>query len=718
MKTSLHLLVSLPLGRNSDIVLAVAAGLILVILIVPLPPAVLDVLLAGNISVAALVLVAVLLSEKPLSLSSFPTLLLMTTLSRLALNVSTTRLILGEATAGEVVAAFGRFVVQGDVVLGLVVFLALTIVQFVVIAKGAERVAEVGARFTLDAMPGKQMSIDASVRSGAIDEEEGEARRAELNRESQFYGAMDGAMKFVKGDAIAGLLMTGINLVVGMLLGSIRHDMTFSDAASVYAVLTIGDGLVSQIPSLLIAMAAGILTTRVASKTPKTGLGSTLKKELFGDVRVLVVGAVFAAGIGLVPGLPAAPFIMIGAGLALMGYAVRRGTLVREMSSDSSEVAAFRDTLTARVQAAKAQRAVADQLAPMVPMLGVDLDPLLSKELGFGAGRDEHTELMSVLIPQLRDALFAETGVRAPGVHVRSNTTNLPAHAVALRVKDVRVATESIRPDRAMAMETPDRIGRFGVSPEPAEHPISRQPVSLIPRERAKDVEEAGISVWSPSGVVALHLARVMREHLSSLVGLQETGEMVDRLGQVCPTLVKEVLPRVVTLPQLADVLKRLVEERVSIRDLRSILEALGEWGDRETDAVTLTEHVRAALSLQIAYDYAGESSRLGAVLLDDTAEEAIRTGIVHNINGSYLALDPEVRREILAAIARAFKPATDAGVRPILLTHADIRRYVRKLVEVELPEVVALSFEELPPALIIQPVGRVRVFDGISSAA
>jgi type III secretion protein V len=693
---------------SPDVGLAVLVGAVVGMLIVPMPEVLLDVLLATNLVAAVLILVAAIMSDRALGLSTFPSLLLLTTLCRLSLNVSTTRMILSTGSAGEVVDAFGRFVIRGDVVVGLVLFLVITLVQFLVIAKGAERVAEVGARFTLDAMPGKQMSIDAALRNGAITDEEAQAKRDELGRESQFYGAMDGAMKFVKGDAVAGLVITGINLVAGLALGSVRDHLPIVEALDVYSILTVGDGLISQIPALLITLAAGILTTRVEGKRGSS-LGAALGSELLSRPKTLFVGAAFSLAVGAIPGFPLLPFAAIALALVAGGRRLRAQEL--EIRRRSKETETFARALEEKVAQAKAQRSNADAVAPAVPPIGLDLDEVLSTALGFARGaKDQETELLGILIPQLRDALFVETGIRFPGIRVRSNVPGLARSTFVIRIKDVPVYEEALDPSLALAIETPDRLRRLGVDTKTALHPISRVEVALVPIDKQSTLERAGVATWSPAGVIALHLAGQLRRHARSFVGLQETAEMIERLEKVYPALVRETVPKVITIAQLADVLRRLVDEGVSIRDLRTILECLSEQGVHHNDGVMLTESVRAAMSLQIGHAYAGLTGRLSVVLLDPMIEDAIRAGITHVPGGSYVALEPELRRGILSAIARTLHPVVQAGVRPVILTQAEIRRYMRKLVEEDLPDVAVLSFSELPGQLAVQPLGRVSL--------
>jgi type III secretion protein V len=722
MKAVLQSLEALPIDRASrhpDVLLAGLVAAIVGMMIIPVPAAVLDVLLALNLALSAIILVSALLSDRALSLSTFPSLLLLTTLFRLALNVSTARLVLSKGDAGHVVQAFGHLVLSGDILVGGTIFLIITLVQFLVIAKGAERVAEVGARFTLDAMPGKQMAIDAAVRQGALLEEGARKERDELSRESQFYGAMDGAMKFIRGDAIAGLVITAINGVGGLIVGVLRFHMSASESIDRFSVLSVGDGLVSQIPALLITLSAGILTTRVSSQKSGDDLGTRIKLELFQSAKVLAIAGALALVLAVIPGLPCAPFALIATALllgAMVHEARGRRRRAEAARGTQSKREAMRKAFDEKAKEAKAQRTIADQMAPAVIPIGVDLDRELSSALGFGEADDP--ELIATLVPQLRDALYLETGVRFPGVRFRARAPAMNVSTFIIRIKDVPVLRERLSTQHALAIESPDRLRRLGVPVQSTRHPVLDREVSLIPLESMKLVEATGVQVWDPAGVLALHIARALRRHAKDFVGLQETGELIERLEKAYPTLVKEVVPKIVTLAQLSDVLKRLVDEGVSIRDLKSILEALAHFGPYQNDNVALTEHVRAALSLQISHSVTGFESRMSAVLLDGVIEDAIRSGISQTVGGSYLALEPEIRRSILGAVARALGPAISQGIRPVILTTVEIRRYVRKLVEEDFPDVTVLSFQELPAALTIQPLGRALLADDLRHAA
>jgi type III secretion protein V len=700
--------------RHPDILLAVFVALTVALLIIPLPTLLLDALISFNISLGLIILMVALFAKKALDVGSFPSILLITTLFRLGLNVSTTRQILLHADAGEVVRSFGQYVVQGDLVVGIVVFLVITIVQFIVIAKGAERVAEVGARFTLDAMPGKQMSIDAALRQGSITDEEAEMKRDELGRESQLFGNLDGAMKFIKGDAIAALILAALNLIAGFAIGVTRNRMSLGDAAEVYSILSIGDGLVSQIPALLITLSSGVIVTRVENKSaPKSNLGADVKREFFGNFKVLGLASGMMLLIALVPGLPTLPFLFIGAsvgGLTIWSvYSRARG------EGALSRSAQLQVELKKTIESAEAQKAQADRIAPSVIPIGIDLDPELTEALGL----DEHVEsaaaneLLSELVPQLRDALYLEMGVRFPGVRVRGGVQTLPPNTYVIRVKDVPVHRGTLDPSLHMAMATPDRLSRLGITAAKNLHPVTTHTVSMVPAAHKNVLEASGIAVWSPAGVIALELASVLRHRAKEFLGLQEVGELVERMELAYPTLAKEVVPKVIALPQLVGVLRRLVEEGVCIRDLKTIFEALGEHGRYENDEVVLTERVRAALASQLAHAYAGQNGQLKVVLLDPEIEDTIRSGIQSTARSVMLALEPEIARTIIASIGQVVRPIVASGARwPALLVSGDIRRLVRKLVESDFPRLAVLSYEELPGDLPIHPLGRATLVD------
>ena len=629
--------------------------LVVALMIVPLPTWTLDILLATNLSMSVAILLVVLYVPDAIGIATFPTLLLLTTLFRLSLNVASTRLILLQANAGEVIKAFGNFVVKGNYVVGGVVFLILTIIQFVVIAKGSERVAEVGARFVLDAMPGKQMAIDAELRSGTIDGNEARRRRRTLSRESQFYGAMDGAMKFVKGDVIASMVIIVVNLLGGLAIGVAQRDMAAVDALKRYGLLTIGDGLVTQIPALVLSTAAGVLVTRVASEEADTPLGEELVRQLLGVPKALRVASVFVCGLALVPGLPALPFLVIGAGLFLVAR-----SRTRRLALDA-QIAATEPAPAAR---ADGDRAFVPLVVPWSIEVSADLEPLLDLE-------GERAGLRGAALA-LRDDLFAELGVPLPSPRVRVRAS-LPMRQVVLSLHEV-----------------------------PAK-------VLLVPSDLT---DEAAIDH------VADRALDLLRARAADFLGLAETQRLLDELEQFAPATVRNVVPKPVSLTLLTDVLRRLVEERISIRDLRAILEALSTVAANEKDALNLTEFVRGQLRRVITFRLTRGVAQLDVILLDPMIEDTIRRAVTRTPAGAFLTLAPHAARDVIGAVQRAVGTArasktveigndAEAESPIVVLTQPDIRRFVRKLLEAELPDAVVVSYAELLPEVSLRPLAR-----------
>jgi type III secretion protein V len=641
------------LVRHADLLLAGAVVAIVAMMVVPLPTPLLDLLLSVNIAAAVTLLLVSLYVGDALKIATFPTLLLLTTLFRLALEISATRLILLRADAGEVIHAFGNFVVAGNLVVGAVIFVILTVVQFIVISKGAERVAEVAARFTLDAMPGKQMSIDAELRAGHIDAREARARRAALARESQLFGAMDGAMKFVKGDAIAGIIVLAVNVVGGLVIGVLQRGMDVAAAARVYTVLTIGEGLVAQIPALLVSTAAGIIVTRVASEDQEDGggasqLGREMARQVLAQPKALAIAAALLALLAVVPGLPAAPFLALAAALGAIAW-----RLLRAPAPAAADAAALAPPAGAPRLAADAAPP-SPVLTPIAVEVATDLAALLA---GGGAFTGE-------VVPRARDRLFAELGLALPAVRLRADD-GLPPGAFVLRLNEVPLARGTIAPE---------------------------------------DLAAAGARLVD-------EILSLMRRYGHELVGVQETQALLDGLERTHPALVREVVPKLVSPVLLADVLRRLVEEGISLRNLRDVLGALAEWAPHERDPVVLAEHVRAALRRAITFRHVRPGGVLPAYLLDGLIEDTIRDAIHKTATGSYLALEPQLSRDIVAAVTRALGPDGMTGTPNfVLLTNAEIRRYVRRLVETAHPDLAVLSYQELAPEAEIRPLGRISI--------
>jgi type III secretion protein V len=638
------------LGRRGSFAGADAAlaALVLVaigLMIVPLPTWTLDLLISANLSAAVAILLVVLYVPDAIGIATFPTLLLLTTLFRLALNVASTRLILLQANAGQVIRAFGTFVVRGNYVVGAVVFLVLTIIQFIVIAKGSERVAEVSARFVLDAMPGKQMAIDAELRAGSVDGNEARRRRRLLQRESQFYGAMDGAMKFVKGDVVASIVILIVNLLGGLAIGTGMKGMPVVSALQRYGLLTIGDGLVTQIPALVLSTAAGVLVTRVASEEADTPLGDELARQLLGVPRALQVASVFVLILALVPGLPTLPFLVIGCALMLVGRARARAKSLEEHR------AATEPTTKESARSGVHEPTFVPLVVPWSIEISADLEPML----------DAEPHGLRAMAVELRQQLFAELGVPLPAPRVRVRRGLAERHLIL------------------SLHEVPAKV--FAI-------PIEAKGVELVEwvRQRAFDL---------------------LRARAADFIGLAEVQRLLDELEQFAPATVRNVVPKPVTLVLLTDVLRRLVEEQVSVRDLRAILEALSTVASSEKDPLTLAEYVRGQMRRAITFRLTRGSGQLDVVLLDSLLEDTVRRAITRTAAGAFLTLAPQASRDLLAAIRRAVDGAKVGGEAGVLLTQPDIRRFLRKLIESELPDLWVVSFAELLPEVSLKPVAR-----------
>jgi type III secretion protein V len=655
--------------RPVDALLAAAVLAVVLLLVAPLSPALLDLLLAVNLAGSATILVVTLFARSALRFASFPTLLLLTTLFRLALSVSSTRLVLSRGEAGRVIEAFGRVVVQGNPVVGAVVFAILTLVQLLVVAKGAERVAEVAARFTLDAMPGKQLAIDADLRAGAIDGAEARRRRRALEREGQLYGAMDGALKFVKGDAVAGVAIVLVNVAGGLLAGALR-GMDVGAAARRYTLLAIGDGLVSQVPALLLAVSAGIAVTRVAAEEEGDSLGVEIGRQLLADPAALGAVAALLTGLALAPGLPAAPFLAL-AGAAALG--ARR--------------AARRVTPRAPAEAPPADDPAALAASPVVLCLGDDLLALARGDAAFeGEG-----------LRGVRERLLADLGVPAPPIALRGG--GAPGGWVLL-VDEVPAASGRAPAGEVVALAPADELALAGIGGAAETDPLTGRPATRI---SAADAGRAAAlaEVRGPLAVVLAGCEGALLRAAHLLVGVQEAQALLDGLEASAPALVREAsrqLPPVL----LAEVLRRLVEEGVSVRPLRTILAALLEAGGPSRGAAALAESARRGLRRHIGHRCAGDGP-LVALLVDPRVEVAVRDALA----GEALALDPAVAAALLDALAREVE-GHDAP--PVVLASADVRRALRALLAPRFPRVVVLAYEELPPELPVRPVGRLAL--------
>lgn len=620
-------------GLAVTTLIAVSVGM----MIVPLPAFLLDLLIGLNIALAVTMLLVATYVDDSLRIATFPSLLLLTTLFRLALEISATRLILLEANAGQVIHAFGSFVVAGNLIVGIVVFLTLTVVQFIVVAKGAERVAEVGARFALDALPGRQMAIDAELRAGQIDLQEAHARRTLLARESQFFGAMDGAMKFVKGDAIAGMVILLTSIIGGLLIGVLQRGLDLGHALRLYSMLTIGEGLVAQIPALLLSTAAGILVTRVSSAEQGSHLGDEIAQQILAQPKALIGSAVLLALLALVPGLPSLPFLLLAGGLAIVVYATIRG-----------------DRRAALLAAGPGATAVHGPLL-LIPM-SIDLALL---DVSRSLAHDVQHRLREQCLPRVGERLFDETGITLPAVRIREDS-NLRPNTYTIRLHETVVATGEL-------------TGTGG----------------------AGELE-----------TVADRLLSVLRRHGHSLVGVEQTQALLDRLARSEPNLVREAVPKVVTIIRLAEILQCLAREGVSLRHLGPILEGLARRAPLRGSASDLADAVRSDLKRQLTAKVALLDGSVPVFVVEPSIEETLREAIVRRELGSVLALEPALGQDIVDAVGRAVAGAD----RPVIVTAADVRRHLRALIEQQHPQVAVLSYQELLPDAKLETRGRIAI--------
>ncbi|WBL13277.1 flagellar biosynthesis protein FlhA [Sutcliffiella sp. NC1] len=675
-------------ARDLSVLLSVI--LIVAMLIVPFPAWILSILIIINISLALVVLLTTMNVQEPLQFSIFPSLLLLLTLYRLGLNVSTTRSILSKGDAGSVVETFGTFVVGGSVIVGLVVFIILVIIQFVVITKGAERVSEVAARFTLDAMPGKQMAIDADLNAGLISEQSARERREKISKEADFYGAMDGASKFVKGDAIAGIIIVFINIIFGIVIGMIQLDLSFGEAAAKFTMLTVGDGIVSQIPALLIATSTGIVVTRAASNG---NLGTDITSQLFAYPKMLYVasGTIFLLGIGT----PIEPILTtpIALALGIGGFFISRSKQREEIQEEIIEEEIVTDEL-------KSPDSVVNLLSvdPIEFEFGYGLIPLADSKQG--------GDLLDRIV-MIRRQLALELGLVIPVVRIRDNI-QLQPNEYRLKIKGSEVARGEVLLDHYLAMSP-------GVEEESIEgidtiEPSFGLPAKWISEDTKDEAEMYGYTVVDPPSVVSTHITEKIKQHAHELLGRQETKQLIDHLKETSPILVEEVTPTPLNIGDVQKVLAKLLKENVSIRNLPVIFEVLADYGKVTVDTDLLTEYVRQALNKQITNQYVVPGDTLKVVTLSGKIEKLIADHIQQTEHGNFLSLDPNTSMEVVQKVAEQMDQFNIYGQTPILLCSPAVRMYVKQLIERYLQQVPVLSYNELEASVEVQSIGVVNM--------
>jgi flagellar biosynthesis protein FlhA len=665
---------------------------ILMIMIIPLPPLLLDLFLSINITIALLILVISLFTVRAVDFSIFPSILLATTLFRLALNVASTRLILlkgheGPAAAGSVIQSFGQFVVGGNYVVGLVIFTILVLINFMVITKGAGRVAEVAARFTLDAMPGKQMAIDADLNAGLIDEDTARTRREDISNEANFHGAMDGASKFVKGDAIAGIIITLVNICAGFVIGVLQKGMPMAEAAANYTILTVGDGLVGQIPALIISTAAGLLVTRSAGDRD---FGSDIKVQFSRYSTAFWLVSFILMVMALIPGLPFIPFLLLSVVLAFTAYQLEKS---KQLIEDKKE------------EAAAVTEPLPQKEENYEELLNVDL---LQLEVGYGlipfVDAAQDGELL-VRIQSIRRQFASNNGFIVPPVHIKDNLQLTPNQYI-LALKGVEIASAEMLPGHFMAMDPGMVTEKIkGVA---TEEPAFGLPAIWITEDKKERAQIAGYTVVDCTTVMATHISEIIKQHAHELIGRQEVQNLIDNLAKTYPKLIEELVPNILNLGTIMRILQNLLSEGISIRDLRSILESMADWAPVTKDTDILTEYVRHALARTISHDLA-TNHVIPLISLAKSVEDEISQSIQHKETGSFLAIDPEKAQLILDSIGKLI-PLFDGGQRPTLLAAPQIRPHVRKLTERYYPQLVVISHNEILPNIKIRSIGSVNV--------
>lgn len=668
--------------KRSDLALAVLLVMVIFMMIMPLPTLVIDILIAFNMSLAIIMLMLAIYLPSPLSFSSFPSVLLLSTLFRLSLSIATTRVILSEGEAGEIIKTFGEFVVAGNLVVGIVVFLIITIVQFIVITKGSERIAEVSARFSLDAMPGKQMSIDSDLRAGVISMADARKRRLNLEKESQLFGSMDGAMKFVKGDAIAGLIIIIVNIIGGIAIGSFQRGMSIGDATHLYSLLTIGDGLVSQIPALFVSITSGIIVSRV-TVDEDSNLGEDIGRQLLGQPNALLIGAVVITLMGLIPGFPTIVFFFLGALLGVTGFFLRKVQNRFEFAADDE------------VQVIGNQRSelLASGGAGTEPDVLEDMQPLAAVLVELPESARDNIPLpeLNTSFISVREEFYKDLGVTLDGISI----------SISKLIEDdsYRISVHGI----------PVGQGHLGLK-KPL---LAQNDTTTVGQNSLPQVLSRGLDKLTPTQILTRHVSYILHKQAPEFIGVQEVHALMGKLEAAgYATLVQEA-QRAVNKTRMVDILRRLLSEGVSIRDMRQILGTMVEFGENEKDNGVLTERVRVGMKRQLSYTYTNGTGRLPVYLFDPESEKMVQSSVRQTPAGVHLALNPDANRNLsnsLRMLEENNRQQIAEGPRPVVLTSLELRRHLRAHLAAEFPDLPVLSLPELTANVSVQPVGEIRL--------
>jgi len=682
--------------KNSDLLVAVGIVTILMVMIIPLPPFMLDLMLSFNITFSIIILLTASYILQPLELSSFPSILLLSTLFRLSLNVASTRLILmngneGTGAAGKVISAFGQFVVGGNYAVGFIVFAILVVINFAVITKGAGRIAEVAARFTLDAMPGKQMSIDADLNAGTIDEKEANARRKKISQEAEYYGAMDGASKFVRGDAIAGIIITLINIMGGFAIGVLQKGLSISDAAANYTLLTVGDGLVTQIPALIVSTAAGLIVSRAAAS--EANLGDEISSQILMQPRAIAVASAVLFFMALIPGLPTLPFLFLAAVAGGVAYVV--------FQARKAQAAPKEEELNAKEE--KGGSEPPQQLKPV---------DSLSVEIGFGlvplVDREKNGELLD-RIRAIRRQIAQDIGIVIPPVHIVDNTQLKPSeYSILLRGNEV--ARGELFLGSFMAMDPGGAKGKIeGIT---TREPTYGLPAVWIKEKQKERAMAGGYTVVDPATVLVTHLSQIIKTHAHELLGRQEVQGLIDTLKESHPKVVEELVPGLMSLGAVGKVLQNLLREQIPIRDLITILETLADWASAVKDTELLTEYVRQALSRTITKMYQSRDGNIPVLTLHQNVERALGGALQQSDQGGFLNIDPTLAEKIIGSVAKNLEKYAAIRQQPVVVCSSRIRSHFKRLLDRFIPNVAVLSYNEILGHVKIHSIGTVGLAD------
>jgi flagellar biosynthesis protein FlhA len=683
------------LTQNSDLFMAVAVVAILVFMVIPLPTMLLDLLISLNITFAMVILLASMYAVRPLELSAFPSILLLITLFRLSLNVASTRIVLihgseGSMAAGKVIQAFGNFVVGGNYLVGIIVFIVLVVINFMVITRGAGRIAEVAARFTLDAMPGKQMSIDADLNAGLINEHEAKARREEISKEAEYYGAMDGANKFIRGDAIAGIIITLANIIGGLAIGVFQNKMTFGNAAETYTLLTIGDGLVTQIPALIVSTSAGIIVSRAGAES---NLGQEVISQILYQPRAIGITAIVLFGFGIVPGLPLLPFWILAALAGGLTYIVHRVTEQR-----------VREEQDARIPA--------DTSGPVEHLESLPILDVLAIEVGYGliplVDADQNGELLG-RIKSIRHQMAREIGIIVPPVHIQDNMRLKPGQ-YSILIRGNEIAGGDLMTNYHLAMNPGSVVDEIdGI---PTKEPTYGLPALWIKDSVKESALAQGYTIVDLATVIATHLTEIVKRHSFEFLNRQEVQQLLENLKESHPKVVEELIPAQLTLGGVVKVLQNLLREQVPVRDLLAILETLADWAPMTKDLDLLTEYVRQALARTISKMHLAHDGTLPVITLDHSIETAMAEAMQSTQQGTLFTVDPDVAQKIVNRLAHSMEKSASLNYQPVVVCSANIRGHFKKLVDRFIPNITVLSYDEIVHNIETRSLGTLELSD------